>query len=182
MPYYYDVTRGTTGYTSNGSANTESTHLRSATAANQETCAIKGIFVASRFATAGGAQLRVKSTVFGTAASGGTAVTAYTGSVNTGGAAGGLVSPRNLRGNPAAQTTWFNDATGITGGTAAQTAVRLTIGFAQTGGMGGWVPVEAPDALVMMPNATNPLSMEYASICATASVTFDATVEFSEGY
>lgn len=161
MPFYYDVNRA---LTSNGSANTESTHLWVKTAANQETASIKGIFCASRFATAGGAQLRVKANT-GTTASGGTAQTPQA---------------RNMRGNPAAQSVWANDATAITpGGTLLP---RLTIGFAQTGGMGGWVPVEAPDAFQMMPNATNPVDLEFVSDAATASVTFDLTVEFSEGY
>src|SRR5437879_6686186 len=130
MPFYYDVTKGTTGYTSNGSANTETPHLRAATIANQETCSIKGLFVASRFATAGGAQLRIKTTSSGTAASGGTALQTMTGTLVGAGWASGVIMARNQRGNPVAQTTWFNDQTGITGGTAAQTAVRLSIGFA----------------------------------------------------
>ncbi len=44
------------------------------------------------------------------------------------------------------------------------------------------MPVEAPDSIVLMPNTINPLSLEVSSIAATASVTFDSTIEFSEGY
>jgi len=161
LPFYYDVNRAET---SNGSAGTESSHFYAKTVANQETMALKGIFIASRFGTAGGAQFRAKTNT-GTTASGGSSQTP---------------SPRNVRGNPAAQTTWFNDGSAITAGGTLTT--RLTIGFAQTGGMGGWVPVEAPDAIVLMPNATNPVDLEFTSIANAASVTFDATMEFSEGY
>ncbi len=128
MPFYYDVTKGTTGYTSNGSANTESIHLRAATVANQETCSLKGLFVASRFATAGGAQLRVKTTVFGTAASGGTALVQVAGTAVTAGIAAGAVVARNLRSALVSSTTWFNDATGITGGTVAHRLVVWVAG------------------------------------------------------
>src|SRR5574337_2123023 len=149
MPFYYDLNRA---LTSNGSANTESTHFWGKTAANQETVALKGVYCASRFATAGGAQIRVKPNT-STTASGGTSQTPQ---------------PANLRGEVAAQSVWANDATAITAGATLTT--RLTIGFAQTGGMGGWVPVEASNALQMMPNATNPVDMEFTSDAATASV------------
>src|ERR1700735_599871 len=162
MPFYYDVNRAET---SNGSAGTESSHFYAKTIANQETMALKGVYIASRFGTAGGAQFRAKTNT-GTTASGGTPQTP---------------APRNLRGNPAAQTTWFNDST--TAVTAGQTlTTRLTVGFAQTGGMGGWVPIEAPDAIQLMANATNPVDLEFNSNASAASVTFDATMEFSEGY
>lgn len=161
MPFYYDVARSVT---SNASANTTSTHLWVKTAANQETANIKGIYAASRFGTAGGAQLRLMANT-GTTASGGT---------------GQTPAARNLRGNPAAQTVWANDATAITpGGTLVQ---RLSIGFAQTGGMGGWVALEPSAGFQMMPNATNPVDYEFVSDATSASVTFDLTVEFSEGY
>jgi hypothetical protein len=159
MPFYYDVSRAET---TNGTAGTVSTHFYAKTVANQETCAIKGIFPNSRFATAGGAQYRVAHNT-GTAVSGGTSFTP---------------NPKNLRG-PAAQTTWFSDASAITpGGTLVQ---RLSIGFAQTGGQGGWVALEPADAIQLMPNATNPADVEFTSVASAASVTFDVTHEFSEG-
>jgi hypothetical protein len=160
MPFYYDVSRAET---SNGSAGTASTHFYCKTVANQDSFALKGVYVASRFGTAGGAQYRVSSNT-GTTASGGTAQTP---------------GVRASRGAVAAQTTWFNDGTAITAGTTL--VQRLSIGFAQTGGMGGWVPVEASDALVGSPNATNPIDYEFTSVASSASVTFDATHEFSEG-
>lgn len=160
MPFFYDINRATT---SNGSANTETSHLWGTTVANQETVSILGIYGASRFATAGGAQLRLKDNT-GTVASGGTATTP---------------TPKNRRGNPAAQSTWKHDGTAITPG--ATLVTRLTVGMAQTGGMGGYVPIVPNAAVQMMPNATNPVDAEITSNCATASVTFDLTLDIGEG-
>jgi hypothetical protein len=160
MPFYYDVVRSVT---TNASGGTESPHLYAKTIANQETVGISGVYMASRFGTAGGAIMRVK-TNSGTTVSGGTAQTPFA---------------RNIRGSVAAQSTWFNDATAITVGTTLTN--RVAIGFAQTGGMGGWVATEPSAKIQMMPNATNPVDIEFTSIATTASVTGDLTVEFSEG-
>ena len=149
--------------TTNASANTSSTHFWGKTVANQETVGIFGLYAASRFATAGGAQLRLSHNT-GVTASGGTSQTPQ---------------PKNLRGNPAAQSSWFNDNATITAGTTL--FQRLTVGFAQTGGMGGWVPIVPQDAPQMMANATNPVDMEITSDASTASVTFDLTLDFGEG-
>jgi hypothetical protein len=159
MPFY-DINRATT---SNGSANTETSHLWVVTVANQETLSLMGVYAAARFATAGGGQLNTKFNT-GTIASGGTAQTPQ---------------PKNLRSAPAAQSTWKNDATAITAGTTL--TLKSTVGFAQTGGMGGWVPVVPGDAPQLMPNGANPIDMEWTSNMATASVTFNMTVEFMEG-
>lgn len=164
MPFY-DVTRGTAaaGYTTNGTGGTSSTHLWAKTATSQETLSIMGIFCAGRFNTAGGAQFRLNYNT-GTTASGGTAVTA---------------NPRNVRVAPASGSTWANDVSAITAGTTLTN--RLTVGFAQTGGMGGWVPTVPGDAFQMMPAATNPVDIEFTSLATSASVPFDATIEFCEG-
>lgn len=159
MPFY-DLNRA---ITTNGSANTESTHLWGTTVANQETVNVVGLYAAARFATAGGAQARIKTNT-GTVASGGTTQTAQ---------------PKNLRSAPAAQSVWKNDATAITNG--ATLVTRTTVGFAQTGGQGGWIPLVPQDAFQMMPNATNPVDVEITSNAATASVTADLTLEISEG-
>lgn len=160
MPIYYDVVRATT---TNGSAGTESSVLWGKTAANQETVGISGVYIASRFGTAGGAQIRMKDNT-GTTASGGT---------------GQTPAPRNRRAAPAAQSVWANDATAITPG--ATLVTRVTVGFAQTGGMGGWVATEPTAKLQMMPNATNPVDVEFTSLASSASVTAELTVEFGEG-
>ena len=160
MPFY-DMNRA---ITTNGSANTESTHLWGKTVANQETVQIVGIYAASRFATAGGGQIRLKDNT-GSTASGGTTTTS--------------VVPKNRRAAPTVQSVWANDGTAITPG--ATLTVRLTVGFAQTGGMGGYVPIVPGAAIQMMPNATNPVDVEFVSNAATASVTADLTVDIAEG-
>jgi hypothetical protein len=158
MPYY-DLNRA---LTSNAGAGTESTHFWGKTAANQETVGISQVIAAGRFGTAGGAQIRVKQNT-GTTASGGTVQTAL---------------PKNMR-DIAAQSVWASDAAAITIGTTLLT--RLTFGFAQTGGTGGWVAIEAKDKIQMMPGTTNPVDVEITSLATSVSVTFDLTVEFSEG-
>jgi hypothetical protein len=160
MPFYYDLNRITT---SNASGGTESPHLWGQTVANQETVGISGIYVAGRFGTAGGAQINFKHGT-GTTASGGTTQVA---------------SPRNLRGSPAAQSVWKNDASAITVNTTL--VQRLSIGFAQTGGMGGWVATEPTAKFQMMPNLVNPIDVELSSVATSASVNFNLTVEFGEG-
>lgn len=160
MPFFYDIERSTT---SNGSANTESSHLWGTTVANQETVSIVGLYAGARFATAGGAQLRLKDNT-GTVASGGTAQ---------------VPIPKNRRGSPAAQSTWANDATTVTAGTTLK--IRLSVGFAQTGGMGGYVPIVPTAAIQMMANATNPVDVEVTSLAASASVPFDMTLDIGEG-
>mgnify|MGYP001558332623 CR=1 FL=1 len=52
MAFFYDLNFA---FTSNGTANTETDHMRLLTVANQETCRIVGLYGASRFGTAGGA-------------------------------------------------------------------------------------------------------------------------------
>lgn len=160
MPFYYDLVRA---ITTNGSAGTESSHLWAKTVANQETVGVSGCYIASRFGTAGGGQIRIKDNS-GSTASGGTAQTPR---------------PRNIRGAPAAQSVWANDATAITPGGTLTT--RVTIGFAQTGGMGGWVATEPTSKIQMMANATNPVDVEFTSLANAASVTAELTAEFGEG-
>lgn len=160
MPFFYDLNRQTT---SNGTANTETTHMWGNTVASQETVGIYGVYGSSRFLTAGGGQLNFKDNS-GTTASGGTTQTPR---------------PKNIRGNPAAQSAWKNDATAITAGTTL--TIRETIGFAQTGGMGGYVPIVPTAAVQMMPGTTNPVDVELTSDMASASVTFGFTIEMGEG-
>jgi hypothetical protein len=163
LPFFYDLNRATS---TNASAGTVSTHFWGKTVANQETVGIYGLYAASRWTIAGGAQLRLAHNT-GVTASGGTSQTAQ---------------PKNLRGNPAGQSSWFSDAAAITAGTTL--LQRLTIGFAQTGGMGGYVPIVPTAAVQMMPNATNPVDVEIQSVVATGgatSVTFDLTIDVGEG-
>jgi len=160
VPYYYDLNYA---LTTSGSAGTEVSQMWGKTAANQETVRVSGLYVASRFGTAGGAQARIKHNT-GTTASGGT---------------GQTPSPRNLRGAPAAASTWANGGATITAGTTLVT--RVTVGFAQTGGMGGWVAVEPTAAIQMMPNASLPIDVEITALASSATVTADMTLEIGEG-
>lgn len=159
MPFFYDVKRQ---FTASGSANTEVTDIVGKTVANQQILAIYAIYAAARFTTAGGAQLRAKFCTV-TAATGGTAQTPH---------------PRNLL-FPASQSTWVDSTSAITAG--GTTIIKATIGFAQTGGMGGWQALMPQDTMQMQPNAASPLDFEITDLAATASVVGDITVEIGEG-
>jgi len=159
MGFYYDVSRAET---SNSSAGTASPHVWAVTAANQETLYVMGVFAASRYGTAGGAQLRTYFNT-GTIASGGTAYTPN----------------KKNSSNPAAASTWASDASTITAGTTL--VLRNSVGFAQTGGMGGYVPPVGVGALQMRANGANPIDAEWDSLATSASVTFDLTIDFCEG-
>lgn len=154
MPFYYDLNNA---LTSNGAAGTETDHLRLLTVANQTPCRITAIYGASRFGTAGGAILRVKT--FATASTAGASQTP---------------AKRNPN-SPAASTTAF---TGPTAG--ATPTVRQSIGVAQTGGTGGWFALEPDHAITLLPNGGANGNADLFSIANAASVTFDATLEIVE--
>lgn len=157
LPAYYDVSRATT--TSSGAAS-ESEHVRALTTTAQATVRIMGVYGACRSGTAGGAQLRVKT--YATVGSGGTSQTP---------------AKRNAN-SAAASSVWTNDASAITAGTTATT--RLTIGLAQTGGMGGWVALEIDHALALLTGGGANGNMSLFSIANAASIAIDTTTEFQE--
>jgi len=160
MPFFYDLKRA---FTTSGSANTEVTELVGKTITQQSgQLAIYAIYGACRFATAGGAQLKFK-TCTATAATGGTAQT----------------PTKKFERNPAAESTWVDGATTITAGGTLLT--RLTIGMAQTGGMGGWQALMPQDAFQFQPNAASPIDGELTTNASVASVTGDLSVEIGEG-
>jgi len=160
MPFYYDVTRTTT---TNASVATETTHLWAGTVANQPTVGIYGVYFAPFSTGAIGAAVGRVKTNMGAVASGGTAT---------------IPRARNLLA-PAAQSVWKNDASAITSGASLTT--RVSIGFAQAGGVGGWAPLDSFAKVQLMANATNPVDIEFTSIASANSVPFDVTVEFGEG-
>lgn len=161
MPLYYDLTRATT---TNATGNTETTHLWAKTVANQETVSIIGFYPhAYNFGTAGSCSIRAKVNT-GTTASGGTAQTPVA---------------SNARYGVAAQSTWANDATAITAGLTL--AVKWSTGLAQTGGPGGYVAVTPQAGIQMMPNAVNPVDVEFTSVAFTGAVPFELQVNFQEG-
>jgi hypothetical protein len=47
--------------------------------------------------------------------------------------------------------------------------------------MGGYQPPMQPAAIQMMPNATNPVDLEFTQLAAGASVPVDMTIDISEG-
>jgi hypothetical protein len=157
LPFYYDVNRP---ITTNGTTLTESIHLRALTVANTIGARLTGLYGTCRSGTAGGASLRVKT--WATASTGGTSQT----------------PAKRRSGSPAANCTWFNDASAITGGTTQ--TVRLGVGMAQTGGMGGWMPFEADDALELAPNGGANGNLDVDSIAVGTSVAGDITAEFAE--
>lgn len=156
MPLYFDVKKA---ITTNGSAGTLSTHFRAATGA-AVAMRIAGLYGAARFGTAGGAQLiLVRPGVIGT---GGTAQT-----------------PTKRNPNfPAPVTSWFDDTTAITAGTSPIT--HLTVGVAQTGGMGGWVMLEPDHAPHFQPGGGANGNCEVATLANAASVVLAATIETQE--
>ena len=157
MPMYYDITRS---ITTNGSGGTLSTHLRALTVTQQPTMSLKNVYGSMRSGTAGGAQLRCVTCA--TAGTGGTSQT-----------------PAKKNANfAAAQSTWFNDATAITPGGTPTT--RFTIGLAQTGGMGGWAPIEPDEAIQLLANGGANGNLEIGSLANSTSVAGDITVGFSE--
>lgn len=158
MPMFYDVTRS---ITTNGSGGTLSTHLRALTVTQQPTMSLMNVYGSMRSGTAGGAQVRVV-TSGATIGSGGTSQTPAKKNAN----------------NAAAQTTWFNDATAITPGTTPTT--RFTVGLAQTGGMGGWAPIQPDEAIQLLANGGNNGNLEVGSLANATSVAGDLTVGFSE--
>lgn len=161
MPFY-DIVRQTT---TNGTTQTESTHLAGKGAATAETLTLMGMYAGARFGTAGGGALHCKTnTSGGTVFSGGTATTPTT---------------KNVRA-PAAQTTWVNDASAITAGTTL--LFRAIAGFAQTGGQGGYVPVVFGAGIQVLSGATpNPVDIEFTSQAIGVSVAIDIMLDILEG-
>ena len=167
MPLYYDINvggtpnAGTPGLTI---GTNESTFLWGKTVANQETVGIAGFYMASKFGTAGGAQARLKDNAGATAANGISQVP----------------RARNLRYLVVCLSLWSYRVDGLVSAGTTLTA-RVTVGFAQTGGMGGWVATEPTNKIQMMPNATSPVDVEFTALATTSATTADMTVEIGEG-
>lgn len=157
-PMYYDIVFSAT---TNSAANTQSTqaHIRmlSGTAVD---ALVKGLYAGGRSGTAGGGQIR--------AITAGTAMS----SQGTG------VTPNKRNPNFATAVTSAATATTCQGAT---TTVRVSVGFAQTGGMGGWVAIEPDASIRLLSGGGANGNMEVSSLSNAASVPVDLTVEFSEG-
>lgn len=159
MPFYYSLFKEVT---TNGTADTLKAHFRLLTIANQLPVRLVGLYGNAREGTAGGADLSI--IIPGALGTGGTAQTP---------------EKRNDR-VPAAQVTAFDDTSAITPGTSPVAVV--SVGVAQTGGMGGWVALEADHAPLLIPGgAAGTGSAEVESRADAVSQKIRATLEFSEG-
>ena len=167
--FVYDIVKAsvetaapTPGYTTNGTANTLSTHLRATTAASRG-AAIQGIYLQGRGAgltTISGISVRVIRP--GALGTGGTAATPR---------------PRDPSA-PAAVTTPFSDTSAITPGTTPTIQLLLGCGAA---GPGGWVAPNPDSGIYCEPGgAAAKGSFEVASGSGTISLGFDMSVEYQE--
>lgn len=159
MPHYYSVTRSAT---TNGTGNTCSSHVYLLTIANQQNAAVAQIMASIRNSTtAGSGYLSVNRA----------SISPTLGGANT---------PTEL--NPfgtAAQTTAFDDSSAI--GTGGTTARQFSIGFAQTGGQGGWVALERDNAVTLNANGGVAGNVKLDSFTATASQSLEVSLQFLEG-
>lgn len=158
MPFYFDANRITT---TNGTTQTESTHMAILTVANQNTAQIRALYGSMRFGTAGGGALRLYTGA--SAASGGTALTP---------------NKRHPDG-PAASTGVVDDNSAITPGGTLK--LRQSVGLSQTGGLGGWIALESADAVTLKPNGGANGNAEVKSIANGVSVPVDIGVCITEG-
>ena len=156
MPMYYDVSqRAITAGTS------ETVQINFLTGTSKPTCSITGVFANSVGSTAGGC-------VF----TGSTFATAGTSS-------GTAVTPGKRNPNNAAAQVVANVAAITTTGSSTRT-VRIVVGFAQTGGQGGWVAVTPDTALQLVAGGGTNGYAEFASLANAASQTYNYTIEFYE--
>ena len=163
MPYYYTFNRSAT---TNGTGNTCSNHLRLLTIANQQNCNVVQLMAAVRNSTtAGSGILRV-----------GRSSTA--GGANLGGGTTFTPEEMNQKG-PAAETTAANDASAFTN--FGTTNAQFTIGYAQTGGQGGWVALERDNAVTLNAAGGVAGNMYLDSFTATASQLLEVSGQFLEG-
>lgn len=160
MPFYFNTTRSTT---TNGTGNTCSSHVRFLTIANQQNCCIGQIMAAVRNSTTAGSGFLSVARLAATGSAGGTSYTP---------------EEANPKG-PAAETTVFTDATAFT---SSPTTVRqFGVGFAQTGGQGGWVALERDNCVVLNPNGGAAGNLTLDSFTATISQALEVSTQFLEG-
>lgn len=155
VPFYFDI--GNT-VTTNGTANTESDHLRLLTIGNQLPAKVVGLMVALHQGTAVGAA-RVRLKTYGTASTAGSAFTP---------------NERNPKG-PAAETTAFTAPT-----VGSTPATRIIVGGSVLGGTGGWAALDLDHALSLSPNGGAGGNVDLHSICQIVSASMDYVLEFCE--
>lgn len=155
MAFFYELTRA---IITNVTTATESLDMRLLTVANQETCRIVGFSAWARHNTAGGGGLLMKT--LATASTGGSSVTP------------GKKHPSN----PAASTTAFSGPS-----VGATPTIRLSCGFAQTGGTGGVVAIEPGQCVALLPNGGANGNADFSTIASGTAVPGNYTVDISEG-
>jgi hypothetical protein len=156
MPAYYDLAASVTTASTAATLSTAS-HAKFLTGTGV-VAQLKGVYVAGRSGTAGGGQFRV--------------ITAGTAQSSSGSSF--VLTKRNAN-YPTATTS------AMTATTCSQTAtLRASIGFAQTGGMGGWVAIEPDAAITLSAGGGANGNAEITSIANAASIAVDLTVELSE--
>lgn len=158
IPFYYDFNKACT---TNGSANTLSTHFRFATVANQLAARLMKLMGAGRSTTAGGGQLRLIRA--GTIGSGGTSYTLAKAAPD----------------NPVASTTAFDDNSAITPGASPKT--HFSVGWAQQGGTGLWMASEVDEGKMMKPNGAADGNLEVATVTTGTGVAIDISGAVREG-
>ena len=160
MPFYYSVNRPAT---TNGTPNTCSNHVYLLSVANQANCFVVGIMANIRNSVTAGSGVLRTARLTGAPASG----TA-------------LVANKRNPDNPTAATTPFGDASAISYGAFSVNYQGIDIGFAQTGGQGGWVALERDHAVTLKPNGGANGNVVFDSFTATASQALQVSVEFGE--
>ena len=163
MPTYFAFARSAT---TNGTGNTCSNHFRLLTIANQQNCSVVQLGAQVRNSTTAGSGVMqiVQQAAGGANLTGGTTYTPV---------------EMNPKGS-AAETTAAHDSAAFTGYSATRTVLG-DIGFAQTGGRGGWVALERDNAYTLNPNGGAAGNLELDSFTATASQALEIDGQFSEG-
>ena len=77
------------------------------------------------------------------------------------------------------QTTLFDDASAFN--SAIGTVYAQSVGFAQTGGQGGWVALERDNCFTLAPNGGANGNVTLDSFTATASQLLQVQVQYLEG-
>jgi len=159
---YYDV--GQRAITTNASANTETVRVQFISGSQKPTVNLTGVFANAVGSSAGGGVFT--GSTFGTA-----------GSVGSGTA----VTPNKKNPNNAASGTVVNNNSGgaLTGGSGTR-SVRITVGFAQTGGQGGWMALTPDAAIAVLANGGTNGYLEFADLANGTSQTFNYELEWYE--
>ena len=159
---YYDISQR--AITTNGSGNTETVRCQFISGSQKPSASFTGVFANAVGSVAGGG-------VF----TGSTFATA--GSVGS----GTPVTPNKKNPNNAASGVTYNNNSGgaLTGGTSTR-STRITVGFAQTGGQGGWIAVTPDTAVTLLANGGTNGYLEFADLANAASQTFNYSIEWYE--